>query len=162
MTKPELRKRLLADRFKLTAAEVTSKSRLITSKVIAGIDWSTIKAAHGYIGRLDANEVQTGDLHNWMRRRGVYVKIPGREVTMEELTYRFDLIIVPLVGFDRSLNRLGLGGGFYDRLLEAQPQALKIGLSYDLCLIEPAIPIEPHDQPLDRIYTESATLDRTK
>ncbi len=160
MTKAELRSRLQATRKQLTQTEVTSKSRLISSRVIADVDWPKIKSAHCYIDMPQAGEVQTGELMYWMRRRGIFIKTPGPKVTVEELTHHFDLIIIPVVGFDLILNRLGFGGGYYDRLLEVQAQALKIGLAYDLSLVKPGLPVEPHDQPLDIVYTESTSFPR--
>ncbi len=62
-------------------------------------------------------------------------------------------IIVPGVAFDRRANRLGRGKGFYDRLL-AQTHALKIGIGYDLQLLD-EIPCEPHDIKMDMIVTEN-------
>lgn len=62
-------------------------------------------------------------------------------------------IVVPGVAFDRKANRLGRGKGFYDRLL-AQTHALKIGICYDLQLLD-EIPAEPHDIKMDIIVTEN-------
>ena len=67
----------------------------------------------------------------------------------------FDLIVVPVVAFDRRGYRIGFGGGYYDRFL-ARCSALKVGLAYDFqCLDE--VPSGPHDQRLDRILTETVT-----
>ena len=60
---------------------------------------------------------------------------------------------MPGVAFDRKANRLGRGKGFYDRLL-AQTHALKIGICYDLQLLD-EIPAEPHDIKMDIIVTEN-------
>ena len=66
-----------------------------------------------------------------------------------------DVLFVPLVGFTPSGKRLGQGGGHYDRWLAEHPGVLKIGLAWDVQLIEPeaALPTEPHDVPLDAIVT---------
>ena len=66
------------------------------------------------------------------------------------------VLIVPLAGFDRQGNRLGYGGGFYDRTLQklrAAGPAIAIGLAYAVQEIR-AIPAEPTDQPLDMIVTD--------
>ena len=68
-----------------------------------------------------------------------------------------DCIIVPGAAFDRSGNRLGLGGGYYDRFLKRVPQAKRIALAFDYQLID-NIPIESHDAKVDVIITESETL----
>ncbi len=70
------------------------------------------------------------------------------------------ILIVPLVAFDRRLNRLGYGGGFYDRTLErlrAARPVRAIGLAYAAQEL-PDLPLEPTDQPLDAIVTETGTL----
>lgn len=64
-----------------------------------------------------------------------------------------DLLIVPLTGFDDALNRLGQGGGHYDRWLEAHPATKTIGLAWSAQQVD-ALPHEPHDRPLDAIITE--------
>jgi 5-formyltetrahydrofolate cyclo-ligase len=66
-----------------------------------------------------------------------------------------DVIIAPLVGFDDALNRLGQGGGFYDRGFAAHPDALRIGLAWSVQRI-PHVPVEPFDLPLDLVVTEAA------
>ena len=71
-----------------------------------------------------------------------------------------EILIVPLVAFDRQGGRLGYGGGFYDRTLEglrAKGPVLAIGFAYAAQETE-ALPLEPTDQPLDMIVTESGVL----
>jgi 5-formyltetrahydrofolate cyclo-ligase len=63
-----------------------------------------------------------------------------------------ELMAVPGVAFDRNGNRLGRGGGYYDRLL-AGFSGLSAGVSFDFQLF-PQIPSEPHDIPVDTIVTE--------
>ena len=72
-----------------------------------------------------------------------------------------EILIVPLVAFDAAGNRLGYGGGFYDRTLEglrAQRATLAIGFAYD-AQEDSGLPLEPTDQPLDLIVTESRVID---
>ena len=68
-----------------------------------------------------------------------------------------DVIFAPVLAFDRRGGRLGQGGGYYDRLiasLRAQQLLLVIGLAYaGQELAE--VPMEPHDQRLDAILTET-------
>ena len=64
-----------------------------------------------------------------------------------------DAIIAPLVGFDRAMNRLGQGGGYYDRAFARFPDALRIGLAWSAQELE-AVPADPWDLPLDFILTE--------
>ncbi|MBV0913878.1 5-formyltetrahydrofolate cyclo-ligase [Anianabacter salinae] len=71
-----------------------------------------------------------------------------------------EVLIVPLVAFDRQGGRLGYGGGFYDRTLEAlraRRPTLAIGFAWAAQETE-ALPTEPTDQPLDMIVTEAETI----
>jgi 5-formyltetrahydrofolate cyclo-ligase len=71
-----------------------------------------------------------------------------------------DTLIVPLVAFDAGLNRLGYGGGFYDRTLarlRAQGPVQAIGLAYAAQAL-PALPVEATDQPLDAVVTERGVI----
>ncbi|MGR3491198.1 MAG: 5-formyltetrahydrofolate cyclo-ligase [Shimia sp.] len=67
-----------------------------------------------------------------------------------------DILIVPLVAWNRHGGRLGYGGGFYDRTLE-QLRAIRptraIGFAFEAQRID-NLPLEPTDQPLDMIVTE--------
>lgn len=71
-----------------------------------------------------------------------------------------EILIVPLVAFDSRGGRLGYGGGFYDRTLEglrAKRPTLAIGFAFDAQEAED-LPLEPTDQPLDMLVTESRVL----
>ena len=77
--------------------------------------------------------------------------------TAEAQTLTPSLVIVPLLAFDRCGYRLGQGGGFYDRTLQALRAAgplFTIGLAYAGQEID-QVPREIHDQALDAILTES-------
>lgn len=68
-----------------------------------------------------------------------------------------EVLIVPLVGFDKNGFRLGYGGGFYDRTLEglrAKRPTLAIGFAFAAQEL-PFVPIEVTDQRLDVIITEN-------
>jgi 5-formyltetrahydrofolate cyclo-ligase len=70
------------------------------------------------------------------------------------------VLIVPLVGFDRRGGRLGYGGGFYDRtlqLLRAGGDVLAIGFAFAAQEAD-ALPLEDTDQPLDLVVTEREVI----
>ena len=69
-----------------------------------------------------------------------------------------DAIIAPLVGFDRALNRLGQGGGYYDRAFARFPDALRIGLAWSAQELDD-VPADPWDLPLDIILTEAELIE---
>ncbi len=73
---------------------------------------------------------------------------------------RPDVVLLPLVGFDRHGHRLGQGGGHYDRTLAALRQegpVTAIGIAYAGQEID-RVPVEPHDEPLDWIVTDAMTF----
>jgi 5-formyltetrahydrofolate cyclo-ligase len=68
----------------------------------------------------------------------------------------FDLIVLPLVAFDAGGHRLGMGGGYYDRLLvrpRVHRRPLRVGLAFAAQEV-PAVPHGAHDARLDAIVTE--------
>ena len=67
-----------------------------------------------------------------------------------------DLIIVPGVAFDRQLNRLGRGKGYYDRLLTTL-QVPKIGIAYSFQLRK-QVPVEAFDRKMDLLITEKEII----
>jgi 5-formyltetrahydrofolate cyclo-ligase len=73
-----------------------------------------------------------------------------------------DLVLTPLVAFDLSGNRLGMGGGFYDRSFALrrdcsfnQQQPYLLGLAYQFQQV-PVLQPQPWDVPLDAVVTEAA------
>ncbi len=67
-----------------------------------------------------------------------------------------DILFVPMLAFDRGGYRLGYGGGFYDRSLDAlrrNKSVLAVGTAYSVQEVE-AVPRGTYDQPLDWIVTE--------
>mgnify|MGYP001380464375 CR=1 FL=1 len=67
-----------------------------------------------------------------------------------------DVILVPMVAFDKNLNRLGYGGGYYDRLigkLSKKKKILRIGLALSVQKIN-NVPINKYDKKLDYIVTD--------
>ena len=72
-----------------------------------------------------------------------------------------EVLIIPMVGFDRNGGRLGYGGGFYDRTLEylrSRQATLAIGFAYSEQEFE-NLPLEPTDQKLDIIITEREIIE---
>jgi 5-formyltetrahydrofolate cyclo-ligase len=72
----------------------------------------------------------------------------------------FDMLIVPLVGYDRFGNRLGMGAGYYDRCLETirdLDTPLRVGVAYSLQEMDPAAAQE-WDVPLHGVVNEHGWL----
>lgn len=72
-----------------------------------------------------------------------------------------NIVIVPLVGFDASGNRLGYGGGYYDATIHslraANKQVRIIGVAYNMQKSD-NIPTEPHDEKMDMVVTEKEII----
>ena len=66
-----------------------------------------------------------------------------------------DILLIPLVAFDKNLNRLGYGGGYYDRLIEKlskKKKIIKIGLAFSIQKVD-KVPINVYDKKLDYVVT---------
>lgn len=70
---------------------------------------------------------------------------------------KIDCVIVPGAAFDLNFNRLGLGGGYYDKFLPYAVNAKKIALAYDFQIVD-AVPTQPHDFKVDMIISEKRIL----
>ena len=62
------------------------------------------------------------------------------------------VLFMPLVGFTERGERIGQGGGFYDRWLAAHPDTLAFGLAWDVQKVD-ELPVEPHDMKLTAVIT---------
>ncbi len=65
-----------------------------------------------------------------------------------------DIILMPLLGFDRQGSRVGQGAGYYDRALAQQSDPLRIAIAWSVQEFE-SLPADPWDMPLDAILTEA-------
>lgn len=91
-------------------------------------------------------------------------KIPEPDIPAESLIHdplKLDIVITPLVGVDPQGNRIGMGGGFYDRTFafkkKQQQTPLLVAFAYDFQLTEPQIP-QSWDVAVDKIALQSQFL----
>jgi 5-formyltetrahydrofolate cyclo-ligase len=74
---------------------------------------------------------------------------------------RPDIVVCPLIAFDRAGGRLGQGGGYYDRTLQALRERgrrpMAVGLAFSIQEVD-HVPLEVHDQRMDAILTEKAFI----
>jgi len=159
MNKAEIRERLIELRRDMTEDEVVARSAEVLETLKSAIDWSVVRSAHVYRSVDSWNEVRTVGVIRWLKSEH-----PDMSVTVGESSRSapapetdFDVILVPLLAFDASLNRLGFGGGWYDRFLASQSGALKVGLAYGLQRVD-TINVQPHDIPLDMVLTDSGAV----
>jgi 5-formyltetrahydrofolate cyclo-ligase len=95
------------------------------------------------------------DFNNWTFSDPLKINNYGiPEPVIKKKVYP-DILLIPMVAFDENLNRLGYGGGYYDRFikrLSKKKKIIKIGLAITCQKIK-KIPINKYDQKLDYIIT---------
>ena len=76
-----------------------------------------------------------------------------RQPPADALDLRPDIALTPLLAFDRALNRLGQGAGYYDRAFADLPAVLRIGVAWSIQRID-IVPADPWDVPLHGVIDE--------
>lgn len=112
--------------------------------------WSETKQL--YLPVVNGDDIVVARYDHGPVRQGAYGIWEPADATAIDPS-QLEWIVVPGVAFDRAMNRLGRGKGYYDRLLQ-QTSARKIGICYGLQLLD-EIPAEPHDIKMDLIVTEN-------
>jgi len=162
--KAALREQLREVRFELGQAERTVKSRTICRQLKDLYDWTKVRAVHYFEPMHHLQEVDLGDFVVWLEdnlpnTQLFTPKLVGTQWQMVSIKDKpapdkFDVIIVPMLGFDETLNRIGYGGGYYDAFLATQPKAKKIGVCFEAGRVK-NLPVTDHDIALDKIVTEA-------
>ncbi len=181
--KSDIRSRLLEMREQLGDGEVRQAGEAVTRRLTETDFYQRATCFSCYVSV--RNEVNTHTLIRFAIEAGKRVAVPVLTSERGEMIHReidslenlepnplglleppegagahvlpeaFDLIVVPVVAFDRRGYRIGFGGGYYDRFL-AGTSALKVGLAYDFQRLD-EVPSGPQDQRLDRVFTETKT-----
>lgn len=182
--KSTLRDKVLRERNKLDTQTWQNKTERIINSFLKLDEYKRASYIHTYISMNDRREVSTDSLINTMLRSGREVIVPITNFKEGTLSHSIltdfselkpnkwgvrepvffneakisdlDLVIVPMAAADRSGNRLGYGKGFYDRFL-SKINAFKVGLVFSDFLFDD-IPIEPFDEKLDAIITDSEVI----
>ena len=180
--KEKIRRRILKLRDGLSSEEREEKSKQIRGKLFALFEFKTAKTILFYAAK--GNEVETKKIIEESLSSGKKVGLPivkGEEIFFSQVfnygkllpsTFgilepeeedpisldRVDLIIVPGIVFDSQGNRIGFGRGFYDRFLKKVPDTFKIGLAFEIQIVE-TIPKISSDIPVDKIITEKRVID---
>lgn len=184
-SKAAIRERALAARRELPDAVRDQWSAAIADRLAELPAWRDARVVHTYVGAVEG-EVGTRELVSralgegrtvacprvrWSprgldsfairslddlveSRRGLWEPDPRRTEPVSDA--EIDVVVVPGLAFDRRGWRVGFGAGLYDRFL-AGVDAPRVGLAFSL-QIEPSLPVEPHDEPVDWIVTEGETI----
>lgn len=99
--------------------------------------------------------------HRWTPEGAMQAGTFGAQVPVEALEMTPQVLIVPLLGFDRRGGRLGYGGGYYDRTLEelrAVRPTLAIGFAWAAQEMDD-LPLEVTDQALDMVVTDRDVIE---
>jgi len=100
------------------------------------------------------------NFYKWSRKDPLKINKFGIPEPVSSKIIYPDILLVPLVAYDSNLNRLGYGGGFYDRYIEKIEKikkVIKIGLAFSFQKIS-SIPTNQYDKTLDFIVTEKEIL----
>jgi 5-formyltetrahydrofolate cyclo-ligase len=140
-------------RARRVALYLAVRSELGTAPLLAAL---LRRGVHLYLPRLAPAGMQFVRIHRHspLRPNGHGIRQPLRGPRCS--ARRLDVILLPLVAFDRRGTRLGAGGGHYDRALARRPpyrRPLRVGYAYALqCCDE--LPREPWDVRLDAVITD--------
>ena len=92
---------------------------------------------------------------------GAYgIREPVREQSEEIPPEKIDLVVCPGTGFDPACNRMGMGGGYYDRYLPRCVNARIVLVAFEAQKV-PALPVDPWDRPVEQVFTEAAVYCRS-
>lgn len=181
-----LTKEMLARRAQLDLATVVEVARSVSEKIMtisglakaknigyyvaSGGECDPIYAAHALtdLGKvlhlpLMQNKSMAYYQHNLgdaLVRNAYGIEEPLIEGQTSVPIQQLDCLLVPLVAFDARCNRMGRGGGYYDRYLaDTRYRPLLIGLGYQFQKIDD-MPVSEWDVPMDYVVTEAAIYTR--
>lgn len=101
-------------------------------------------------------EPDSGPFVAWCRESGKQLTFPEDDPLPDPTT--FDVVIVPGVAFTERGDRLGRGGGWYDRLLpQLRPDCATVGVAFDIQVL-PELPVEKHDARVAVVATETRAI----
>lgn len=105
-------------------------------------------------GNMQARQIRSLDELMPSGAEYFHIPVPPADAPIEDHP---DLIIVPGLAFTKTGQRLGMGGGYYDRYLAEHPDAITLGMCYEWQVLD-ALPSEPHDQPVRMLVTEQRVI----
>ena len=185
IVKHDIRATILQQRNSLSSLDLARKSQRIKDQVFGLIEFRQAHTVLFYVSY--GSEVATHEMIKECFTLGKAVVVPCTDTTKRTLALselqrwgdlgvgayniqeprvecrcevpmnKVDLIIVPGIAFDCHGHRIGHGMGYYDRLLSEKVTATKVGLAFELQIVD-AIPTERHDVSVDMIITEKRVI----
>jgi len=184
MNKAEIRKQASARRKMLSEEDIARLSKMLLAQ-FCRLDFSDVHVVHLFLPIAEKKEPDTFMLISWLQTNHPDIKIivpkadfetslmthhfyRGEEdlqknlfnilepAENEQFTGKIDLVVVPLLAFDRKGYRVGYGKGFYDRFLQEHP-ALKAGLCF-FESVDTITDIHANDIRLDLCITPDQTI----
>lgn len=184
MEKNEIRKYILSIRNNLNINEVDEKSKIIVDKLTSMKEFNNSKTVFIYMDfknevktgeiinllfkenkhvvvswtdkvNTEIIPVEIKDLKNDLINSSFGYLEPKKENVVPVKIEDIDLIVVPGVAFDKKLNRIGFGKGYYDRILKLRRKDTPaIAIAYEFQVLD-EIPYDEHDIKMDVIITEN-------
>ncbi len=118
------------------------------------IDYSLSLEKRVFVPRVSGKDMEFYEISDISELNPGYMGIYEPDINGKEPDYsRTGFMCMPGLAFDRSYNRIGYGGGFYDRYLSVENKLYKAALAYEAQLLE-SIPAQDGDVRPDMIVTE--------
>ena len=124
------------------------------------IDFVIVNGENAAVQGVGLTKEICNDFFKWSNYDPLKVNKFGIPEPISSKIFYPDILLIPLVGYDGDLNRLGYGGGYYDRYIEKIEKikkVIKIGLAFSFQKIK-IIPLGQYDKKLDFIITEKEIL----
>lgn len=155
--KESWRRQVIDRLMQLDDAQAVASSKQVCQGVVKVLETVSFQSILLYRPRVEPREVMLHELEVYLHRHGALVDYAPLGKQAPLLSKQYDVIVVPLLGYDAAKFRLGNGGGWYDRLLARQSSALKIGVGFAVGQLE-NLPHEAHDVPMDIIVSDMLVL----
>ncbi|OGR89074.1 MAG: 5-formyltetrahydrofolate cyclo-ligase [Elusimicrobia bacterium RIFCSPLOWO2_01_FULL_59_12] len=185
--KTSLRKEFLKKRDRLTPAARARDSAIIRQRVLAHPEWQDVHTLLTYVSYRSEVETYKLIQEAIARRKRVVVPVmdpESKELRLSELhalgdlapgafhgiqepapchvkrviPMEIELVLVPGVAFDRQGGRIGLGGGYFDKLLDSMPNARRVGLAFSAQISKRPLPMAAHDIRMHAVVTEKEVI----
>ncbi|MFL6542883.1 MAG: 5-formyltetrahydrofolate cyclo-ligase [Chthoniobacterales bacterium] len=155
LDKQTLRRAMLLQLEEMHADERVARSEKICARIVDCEAWQNAKRVLLFSSLRTEPQITALQTASIAAGRETFVIPPTLRIESElELPFTPDLVLVPGLAFSRTHQRLGRGGGCYDRLLAGRASpAYKLGVCFSIQLRE-AIPTDAHDVVLNDVITD--------